>query len=103
MQYTQNQPSFKNLTAVKDNILATLAYFDLFSYPLTAAEIYLFLGEKASQAEVNDGLSALAQEGAVYNFSKFYTLQNDFSLIVRRHNGNIRATDLIKIACKVSS
>ena len=103
MQYTQNQPSFKNLTAVKDNILATLAYFDLFSYPLTAVEIYLFLGEKASQQEVNESLNALIQEGAIFNFSRFYTLQNDFSLIVRRHNGNIRAAELIRIAGKVSN
>ena len=103
MQYTQNQPSFKNLTAVKDNILATLAYFDLFSYPLTAVEIYLFLGEKANQQEVNESLNALIQEGAIFNFSRFYTLQNDFSLIVRRHNGNIRAAELIRIAGKVSN
>jgi predicted nucleotidyltransferase len=103
MQYTQDQPSFRNLAVVKDNILATLAYFDLFSYPLTAAEIYLFLGEKASQQQVNDGLGALAHEGAIFNFSRFYTLQNDFSLIVRRHNGNIRATELIRIAGKISN
>src|ERR1700749_4635370 len=101
MQYTQNQPSFKNLAAVKDNILATLAYFDLFSYPLTAAEIYLFLGEKASQQEVNEGLDALVQQGAVFNFSRFYSLQNDFSLVVRRHNGNIKAAEMIKIAGKI--
>lgn len=103
MYYTQNQPSFKNLSTLKDSILATLAYFDLFSYPLTAAEIYLFLGEKSNQTEVNEGLRILTQEGSIFNFSRFYTLQNDFSLIVRRHNGNIKAADMIKIADKIGN
>jgi len=103
MHHTQNMPSFKNLIAVKENILATLAYFDLFSYPLTAAEVYLFLGEKSSQLEVNEGLNALVQEGMVFNFSRFYTLQNDFSLIVRRHNGNVKAAGMIKIAGRISN
>jgi predicted nucleotidyltransferase len=103
MHYTQNQPAFKNLTTVKKSILATLAYFDLFSYPLTAAEVYLFLGEKSNQAEVNEGLHALIQEGSIFNFSRFYTLQNDYSLIVRRYNGNVRAADMIKIADRISN
>ena len=103
MHYTQNQPAFKNLTTVKDSILATLAYFDLFSYPLTAAEIYLFLGEKSNQAEVNEGLHTLMREGSVFSFNKFYTLQNDYSFIVRRHNGNIRAVEMIKIAGRISN
>lgn len=103
MHYTQNQPSFKTLTAVKDSILATLAYFDLFSYPLTAAEIYLFLGEKSNQAEVNEGIHLLIQEGSIFNFSRFYTLQNDYSLVVRRYNGNIKAADMIKIAGRISN
>jgi predicted nucleotidyltransferase len=103
MHYTQNRPSFKNLTVIKDNILAALAYFDLFSYPLTAAEVYLFLSEKINQQEVNEGLNALIQEGAVFNFSTFYTLQNDFSLVVRRHNGKKKAAEMIKIAGKISN
>lgn len=88
---------------VKNSILATLAYFDLFSYPLTAAEVYLFLGEKSSQTEVNEGLHALIQEGSIFSFSRFYTLQNDYSLIVRRYNGNIKAADMIKIAERISN
>lgn len=103
MYYTQNQLSFKNLTAVKDNILATLAYFDLFSYPLTAVEVYLFLAEKANQAEVNEGLRALLHESLVFTFSRFYTLQNDFSLVLRRNNGNVKAADMIKIGGKISN
>lgn len=103
MHYTQNQPSFKNLTVVKNNILATLAYYDLFNYPLTAAEVYLFLGEKTNQSDVNEGLNALVHEGFIFNFSKLYSLKNDFSLIARRHNGNARAAGMIKIAGRISN
>ncbi len=35
----------KSLSEIKENILATLAYFDMFGYPLTRAEVYLFLGK----------------------------------------------------------
>jgi len=88
----------KRLTAIKKNILAALAYFDLFEYPLTSTEIGLFLREKYEQAAFNEALKYAVLEGAIYRFGKFYSLKNDHHLVFRRNEGNRRAAELIKVA-----
>jgi predicted nucleotidyltransferase len=85
----------------KENILATLAYFDIFKYPLTGGEIYLFLKNRYDQFDFEWALKYLVASQAVYQFGNFYTLKNDHSLIVRRYNGNKKAAELIKVAGKV--
>src|SRR5271165_1651041 len=91
----------KNLSEIKENILATLAYFDLFNYPLTGAEVYLFLKKKYNYELFDDALRSLLNTGAIHQFDNFYTLKNDHYLIVRRNEGNKKAVELIKIAKKV--
>ncbi|HEY2581441.1 MAG TPA: hypothetical protein VGI43_06525 [Mucilaginibacter sp.] len=101
MQNKQYPIINKNLSEIKENILATLAYFDLFSYPITRGEIYLFLQKNYDYEVFDDALNCLHKGGAIYLFEKFYTLRNDHYLIVRRHEGNEKAEKLIKIAEKV--
>jgi predicted nucleotidyltransferase len=86
---------------VKENILATLAYFDIFKYPLTRGEIYLFLKNKYEQPEFDMALQYLVAGRTVYQFGSLYTLKNDYSLITRRYSGNKKAAELIKVAAKV--
>ena len=93
----------KNLSKIKENILAALAYFDMFNYPLTKAEVYLFLKDKHDYEQFDTAIKNLLEEGIIYQFDKFYTLKNDHYLIVRRNEGNKRAAELIKIAEKVGS
>jgi hypothetical protein len=93
----------KNLSEIKENILATLAYFDMFNYPLTRAEVYLFLKGKQDYELFDIALQNLHDEGIIYQFDKFYTLKNDQYLIVRRNEGNKKAAELIKIAEKVGN
>jgi predicted nucleotidyltransferase len=93
----------KNLSKTKENILAALAYFDMFNYPLTKAEVYLFLKDKHDYEQFDIAIKNLLEEGIIYQFDKFYTLKNDHYLIVRRNDGNQRAAELIKIAEKVGS
>jgi hypothetical protein len=93
----------KSLPEIKENILATLAYFDLFNYPLTRTEVYLFLKKKYKTEFFDDALRCLLSSGAIHQFDGFYTLRNDHYLIVRRNEGNERAAELIKIAKKVGS
>ncbi|HVX00359.1 MAG: hypothetical protein ACTHMI_17785 [Mucilaginibacter sp.] len=92
-----------SLSAVKEQILETLAYFDLFDYPLSRAEIYLFLKKKHSFDVFEDGLRNLLNAGVIFQFDKFYTLKNDHYLVVRRNEGNKKAAGLIKIAEKVGN
>ncbi|WP_158992538.1 nucleotidyltransferase domain-containing protein [Mucilaginibacter sp. L196] len=93
----------KNLSAIKENILATLAYFDMFNYPLTQAEVYLFLGNKFDYELFDDALKCLVDNSTIHQFDKFYTLSADHYIAVRRLDGNQKAAELIKIAEKVGS
>lgn len=89
------------MSGINKNIIATLAYFDVFNYPLTAGEILLFLGEKCDNKTFNASLSHLLITDSVYKFDGFYTLKNDPNISIRRQDGNSKAAELIKIAKKV--
>jgi predicted nucleotidyltransferase len=91
------------MTGIKENILATLAYFDLFNYPLTCAEIYLFLGKKYGQPDFDEAINCLSVSGAIHRFDKFYTLKNDHHLVLRRLEGNRQAAKLIKVAEQIGA
>jgi predicted nucleotidyltransferase len=93
----------KSLSEVKENILETLAYFDLFSYPLTRGEVYIFLKNKYHYYDFDDALVCLLNEGKIHLFDRFYTLKNDHFLVVRRNEGNKKAAELIKMASKIGN
>jgi hypothetical protein len=91
------------LSDLKKNILATLAYFDLFNYPLTLDEVFLYLPAKCDTGDFEYALKCLVIDRLIYHFDKFYTLKNDYFLISRRVKGNIKAAELIVTAKKVSN
>src|SRR6201986_1114425 len=93
----------KDLSEVKQSVLTTLAYFDMFNYPLTRAEIYLFMGKKYHYDFFDSALNHLVATGSVYQFERFFTLKNDPLLIARRIEGNTRAAELMKVARKVAA
>jgi predicted nucleotidyltransferase len=103
MQNGFSSLKYKNLSEIKGNILATLAYFDMFNYPLTQAEVYLFLGNKIKFELFNDALICLFNEGIIHRFDKFYTLSTDDLIASRRIEGNKKAAKLIKVAEKVGN
>jgi predicted nucleotidyltransferase len=103
MQNSFSSLTHKNLSEIKRNILATLAYFDMFNYPLTQAEIYLFLGNKIDFELFNDALICLFNEDVIHRFDKFYTLSADHHIAARRIEGNKKAAELIRIAEKVGN
>jgi predicted nucleotidyltransferase len=91
------------VSEIKDNILATLAYFDIFNYPLTGSEIYLFLKNRYDHHEYKDALKCLVGSRGIYQFDIFYSLKNDHSLIVRRREGNKKAAEMVNIAASISN
>jgi predicted nucleotidyltransferase len=90
------------VSEIKENILATLAYFDIFKYPLTSIEIYSFLRNKYDHKDFDEALKLLCSNAMVYQFDELYALKDDRSLTIRRYEGNEKAAALIKVAGKVS-
>ncbi len=84
------------------NILQTLAYFDIFHYPLTNEEIRQFLAMEASQQLIDEQLALLAAEKLVYRIGEFYALQDNLFMTYRRRNGNAKAITEIQKAVKAA-
>ncbi|WPV02483.1 hypothetical protein SNE26_11910 [Mucilaginibacter sp. cycad4] len=93
----------KRLLNTRNNILATLAYFDMWDYPLTYGEIFLFLENKYGQHDFTEALDQLIANKLVFHFDRFYSLKNDYMIAVRRNKGNKKATGLINKAKEVGA
>ena len=85
-----------------NSILKVLAWFDLFNYPLTEAEILFFLDHKASHEEMHAALRQLIEEEVIFRLGNFYSLQQEDWLATRRKEGNKRAQHLLSIAHRVA-
>ncbi|TMI83611.1 MAG: hypothetical protein E6H10_07630 [Bacteroidetes bacterium] len=73
-------------------ILTTLAYFDIFEYPLSEKEIKSFLGRSIDDAT-----------NLVFLLDGYYSLDNNQEKIYRRLEGNERARKLLPKASKIGS
>ncbi|MEP6673918.1 MAG: hypothetical protein ABJA78_02140 [Ferruginibacter sp.] len=82
----------------RENILKTLAYFNIFRYPLTKEEICNFHGLTVADEEIQQALFSLVADRSIFMIDEFYSLQNDVSLAARRRDGNLRAVEQMKKA-----
>lgn len=89
------------MSELRKHILSAIAYFDLFSYPLTIDEVYLFLPAKYCQEDFGHALRGLVIERRIYKLEKYYTLRNDHFLVERREKGNAKAKEMMITARKV--
>jgi len=90
-----------NQSAAKNSILRTLAYFDIFHYPLTRNEIIQFLDHEPGASLVDECISDLIQSGSVFYYQGFYSLQQNPLLVHRRREGNERADKLLFKALRI--
>jgi hypothetical protein len=91
----------KNNTALQQQVMKTLLYFDIFSYPLTAAEVFNFLPVNAdSESEVAGCLNDLVVKKVIFRFGHFYSVPNCEKNISRRKKGNEAAQQWLLIATK---
>jgi hypothetical protein len=97
-----DQPQSVATLLAKRSILKVLAYFDMFSYPLTRDEIRLFLDCTVSNEQLDQGLCGLLNEQRIFCNEQFYTLRNEPSLTDRRKNGNSKAAQLLQKAKRIS-
>jgi len=92
-----------NLNQLRSSIIRTLAYYDIFSYPLTAAEIYYNLGSNhTSLEEIKSELKNLSSYNIIYSNEEFFQLNDDEKYVHRRKKGNELAKRRLKTATRVS-
>jgi hypothetical protein len=85
----------------EDSILRAIAYFDVFRYPVTANEIYLFMDQPVTHASLDAGLTGLLTVRKIFQLGNYYSLHEQPELAERRLQGNERAIGLLRIAHKI--
>ena len=94
-------PSHSNQKQVSEHVIQTLLYFDIFNCPLSAKEVFRFLG--TNHVDINyiqQELNNLTKQGVIFHFGEFFSLKNDVALIGRRTTGNSEAKKFLSIAKK---
>lgn len=69
---------------IKSAVLATLSYFDLFSYPLSEEEVFFWLPAKAGRQEVKKALEELRKAGKISVKDGFYFFSQKNSVEQRK-------------------
>lgn len=87
---------------LRHSILKVLAYFDLFSYPVSAEEILYFLDREVGEAGLMAELDSLTAEKCLFRTGNFYSLQDNPVLTELRLKGNRRADELLRVAARIS-
>jgi len=91
--------SSSKLSAVNEQVLHTLLYYDMFNYPLKKQEILRFLGiGRADEHALNNELQQLKNEGLIYQFGELFSLQNNEFNVIRRLKGNEAAEKYLTVA-----
>jgi hypothetical protein len=83
---------------LRTSILKTVAYFDLFNYPISLEDIRHFLDVEVGQKDVAQVTEMLVRGGYLYRIGPYYSLQNNPSLAERRQRGEAHADALLIIA-----
>ncbi len=94
----------KTTATVQQELLRSLLYFGIFSYPLTPKELKRFCRTLTTLEEVEHELNSLEKGGYVkQNTGLYSTADQDINLIVsRRLKGNLEAEKMLKIAQRYS-
>jgi hypothetical protein len=82
--------------SIKKDILATIAYFNMFDYPLKKNEIFLFLGHCDDFSEFERALNFLTNDSVIFKIGEYYSLHNNFALALKRQNGYEKAIHMLK-------
>jgi predicted nucleotidyltransferase len=86
----------------EESIIKTLAYFNLFAYPLRKDEIFNLLDARYEKGLFEDTLDLLCDAEMIYRIDEFYSLQQNVFLADRRRKGNERAAKKLKTAGKIA-
>lgn len=82
----------------------TLAYFDIFHYPLLKEEIIRFHEKDGvPHQHIESSLNELVEEQYIFRLGDFYSLHNDPALAIRRLEGNRLAVEQMKTAQRAAA
>ena len=96
--------SENKIIQLRISIIRTLAYYDIFSYPLTAEEIFHNLGTNhTSVDELKIELNSLTSNQLIFCKGDFFQLKDNDVYVHRRKKGNALAEKRLKTARRVSS
>ena len=87
---------------LRPSILKVIAYFDLFSFPVSQEEVRRFLDREVPESHLAAALEAMVAEKSLFRLEGFYSLRDDASLVGRRIKGAQHADELLLIADKIS-
>lgn len=91
------------ISSLGKSIIRTLAYYDIFDYPLTAEEIYHNLQtNNVRLQDVSDEIDILSKNNLVFKKNNFYLLTNNDNYISRRIAGNKLAEKKINSAYRMT-
>ena len=86
----------------RSSVLNTLAYFDIFNYPLKKEEILQYSEIYLNKKDLEEVISSMLAEKLIYCHYDLYMLQNNPLLSHRRLQGNARAEFLLPKAIKIA-
>lgn len=95
--------SYNQNLLIRNDILSTLTYFDIFTYPVKKREIWLFLQNLYHHSEFEIALQVLIKNCLIFKLGEFYSLQNNYAIVQRRIKRSDKAEILLAKAKKVAS
>lgn len=87
-------------SGLQQSIIRTLAWFDLFSYPLTAQEVYQYLWEPPTNVTFEHVLAALEEGDQIETAQGFYFLPGRSDTVRQRQLGVQEVHKKLKIAAR---
>ena len=94
-------PTVESLT--EEAVLQALAYFEVFSYPLTQEEVFDFCAEaSATRREVAETLMHLVAQGRIFQFGSFFQAKDEATWAAQRLQCNRLADDFLPKARRMA-
>ena len=88
-------------TSAELTVLKTMAYFDIFNYPLSEKEIKNFLASPLTDQEFRSAIQRLSGASMIFKIDQFYSLHGKGNSSIERLHGNRRATKLLSKAISI--
>lgn len=91
------------MNKIQTSVIKTIAYFDIFNYPLTAQEVHSFLDIACDEQQVQKAITELANQKIIFKAKEFYSLQCDDEQAAMRLADNAEATKQLLKAQKIAT